>query len=173
MSLNVPIVGNATAKDTVYTMVPSNANLFSKLASIGVIGPVIWQQVGQQKKFNITQKAKSANMVRMLDGNVLVYNTPVNNIVGLEVTFSPASPTVQTLSNIAQYQDSVGTIIWSLNATSPTNVTTTQYPILILTSQFSGYEENERVEDVAFEFLAIPPSLVNVGALANAIGNLI
>ena len=174
MALNTPVVGNATAKDTVYTMTPSSATLYSALASIGVTGPIIFSLFGEQKKFNITQKPKSAMMKRMTDGNVLIYNTPVNNLSGVEFTFQPGSPTIQTLSSIAQYQDTIrGPIVFTLNATSPTNLTTTQYQIFVLTTPFSGYEENERVEDVVFEFLAVPPTLVNIGALANTIGSLI
>lgn len=173
MALNTPLVGNATAKDTIYTLTPTSASLLPKLLSIGIIGPIIFTQVGQQKKFNITQKPKNTAFQRMLDGNVIVYNTPVANWVGIEFTFSPASPTVQTLSNLAQFQDSVGPIVFSFNATSPTALTETSYPICVLTTPFSGYEENERIEDVVFEFAAIPPGLVNIGALTNAIGGLI
>lgn len=173
MSLGTPIVGNATAKDTVYTMVPTSASLLPKLLSQGITGPIIFTQCGEQKKFNITKKPRNAQLKRMLDGNVLVYNTPIDNMVGIEFTFSPASPTVQTLANLAQLQDQIGVITFSLNATSPSNLTTTQYPIFVLLTPFSGYEENERVEDVVFEFAAIPPGLVNVGALANLAGSLL
>ena len=173
MSINNPIVGDATSKNTVYTMVPSNANLLPLLATQGITGPIILQQFGAQRKFNLTQKAKNTILARTTDANILVYNTPVSNLVGVEITFLPSSPTVQTLSNLAQLQDQNGTIVFSLNATNPTRLTTVQYPFFILLSAFSGFEENERADDVVFEFGAIPPSLVNVGSLANAIGNII
>lgn len=173
MALNVPLVGNATAKDTIYTLTPTSATLLPKLLSIGVVGPIIFTQSGQQKKFNITQKAKNTVMTRMTDGNVLVYNSPVQNWVGLEFTFSPASPTTQTLANLAALQDQIGPIAFSMNATSLTALTTTNFPIFFLLTPFSAYEENERIEDVVFEFAGIPPSLVNLGALTNAIGGLI
>nr|WP_298657366.1 hypothetical protein [uncultured Flavobacterium sp.] len=173
MSINIPIVGNATAKDTVYTMVPSNASLLPKLLTIGITGPIIFQQFALNKKFNITQKPKNAELQRMTDGNFITYQSPSRNLGIVEVSFSPASPTVQTLSNLATLQESIGNIVFSLNVTNPSSITTTQYPIFILLSSFGGYEENERVEDVTFEFGFAPSSLVNIGALANAIGNLI
>ena len=173
MAINNPILGDATSKDTVYTMVASNANLLPILATQGITGPIILQQFGAQRKFNMTQKARNTAFARTTDSNVLVYNTPINNWVGIEITFVPSSPTVQTLSNLAMLQDQKGTIVFSLNATSPSRGTTVQYPFFILLTPFSGFEENERAEDVVFEFAAITPSMVNIGSLANTIGNLI
>ena len=170
MSINNPIVSNVSAKDTVYTLIPSNATL---LSSIGITGPIIFTQVGEQRKYNITQKAANIDVKRMLDGNVITYQTPGTNLTGMEFTFSPASPTVQTLSNIAKYQDQVGPVAFSLNATNVIGAVTTQYDLVFLTNPFSGYEENERQEDVVFNFVSIPPSLVNIGSLANAIGNVL
>jgi hypothetical protein len=174
MAINNPIVGNATSVDTVYTMVPSNANLLPVLLTQGITGPIILQQFGEQRKFNFTQRAKSGAFGRTTDGNVLVYNTPVSDWVGVEISFVPTSPTVQTLSNLAIVQRQLGgPIVFSLNATNASRITTVQYPFFILLTPFSGFEENERAEDVVFEFAAITPSMVNVGALANAVGNLI
>jgi len=173
MAINNPIIGDGTSKDTVYTMVVSNANLEPVLLTQGITGPIILQQFGVTRKFNLTQKAVNTAFARTTDGNAFVYNTPVSNWVGIEITFLPTSPTVQTLSNLAQLQDQRGPIVFSLNATNPTRATTVQYPFFILLSAFSGYEENERAEDVAFEFAAINPSLVNVGSLVNTIGNII
>ena len=163
MSINNPIVSNVSAKDTVYTLIPSNATL---LSSIGITGPIIFTQVGEQRKYNITQKAANIDVK-------ITYQTPGTNLTGMEFTFSPASPTVQTLSNIAKYQDQVGPVAFSLNATNVIGAVTTQYDLVFLTNPFSGYEENERQEDVVFNFVSIPPSLVNIGSLANAIGNVL
>lgn len=173
MSLNNPIIGDATSKNTVYTMVPTNANLLPLLLTQGITGPIIFQQFGASRKFNLTQKARNTAFSRTTDANILVYNTPVNNWVGIEVTFVPSSPTVQTLSNLATLQDANGVITFSFNASNPTRATTVQYPFFILLTPFSGFEENERAEDVTFEFAALVPSMVNVGSLANTIGNII
>ncbi len=173
MSIFNPVIGDATAKDTVYTMTPTSATLLPILLTQGITGPIIFQQFATQRKFNFTQKARNSAFMRTTDGNILVYNTPINNWVGIEITFLPTSPTVQSLANLAILQDSKGVMAFSLNATSPTRGTTVQYPTFILLSPFSGFEENERAEDISFEFAAIPPGMVNVGALANAIGNII
>lgn len=174
MALGSIIVGNATAQDTIYTMVPKSATLGSLLGNIGVTGPIIFSLAGEQRKFNISQKAKSATLKRTTDGNTIAYNTPSSNIVGIEFSFQPASPTIQILSNIAKSQNTVGgPFVFSLNATNPSGQTTTQYEIFILTTPFSGFEENERVEDVVFQFEGIPPSMVNVGALASLAGGIL
>lgn len=173
MAIFTPVLGDGTAKDTVYTMTPTNSNLLPILLTQGITGPIIFQQMGRQRKFNITQKARSTMFTRTTDGNVFVAQTPINNWVGIEMSFVPTSPTVQTLSNLALLQDSRGVLTFSLNATSPTRGTTTQYPMFILLTPFSGFEENELTEDVPFEFAALLPNMVNVGALANAIGNII
>ncbi len=173
MSLNNPVIGDATSKNTVYTMVATNANLLPLLLTQGITGPIIFQQFGERRKFNLTQKAKNTLFSRTTDANILVYNTPANNWVGVEFTFLPSSPTVQTLANLATLQDTNGVIAFSLNATNPTRVTTVQYPTFILLTPFSGFEENERAEDVVFEFAALPPSLVNIGNLANLVNNIV
>jgi hypothetical protein len=170
MSINVPIVANVSSKDTIYTLIPSDSTL---LSSIGISGPIIFQQVGEQRKYNITQKATNVAVKRMLDGNIITHHTPGTNLTMVEFTFSPASPTVQTLANVAKYQDQVGPVAFSLNVTNVVGATTTQYDLVFLTNPFSGYEENERQEDVVFTFTTVPPSLVNIGSLANAIGNVL
>lgn len=172
MILN-PLIGNATAKNTIYTLTPKSISLTAVLTNIGIVGPIIFTQAGQQKKYNITQKAKSSEMVRMLDDNLLVYCTPGTNLMGFEFTFSPNSPTVQTLANLAVLQNSIGNIIFSMNVTNPVGLTTTTYPICTMLSPFSGFEENERTEDVTFEFKAVPPNMVNLGALTSLVGGLI
>lgn len=167
MAFNNTIVGNITAKDTIYTMVPKNS-LLPILAPLQITGPIIFQQFGTQQKFNVTQKGKNVEMMPTVDGNYVVYGTAISNIVELEFTFVASSPTVQILSNISQLQGK-NAFIFSLNITNPTMEAFTQYPNFVLTSTFSGLAENEKTDDVTFTFKASPPILVNAGSLQNII----
>lgn len=165
---------NASATNTIYTINVVSSDLLAKLSPIGITGPIILTDFAEQRKFNITQKATSCEVVRTTDGNIMSYSTPNTDLVTIEISFAPTSQTIDTLKNLALWQQNNGIqITLSLTSVNPGGLKTIMYSPLILVSPYSGQDENIRQEDISFTFKGTPPSSVNLGTFINTIGALV